>query len=150
MVDEHSIGALALRTGCKLPTIRYYEAIGLLPKPSRTEGNQRRYTVHHLERLIFIRHARALGFDLGAIRELLSLADEPDHSCSEIDEIARRRRDDIDARIKQLRSLRSELTRMIGACAGGKVAECRIIGVLSEGANVEGTRPHLWHHGFLT
>jgi hypothetical protein len=73
-----------------------------------------------------------------AIRELLSLSDEPDCSCSEVDEMARRRRDDIDARIKQLKSLRGELTRMINACAGGKVAECQIIGVLSDGAKVDG------------
>jgi DNA-binding transcriptional MerR regulator len=50
-------------TGCKIPTIRYYEQIELLPKPDRSEGNQRLYRSAHVQRLTFIRHARELGSD---------------------------------------------------------------------------------------
>ena len=131
MAIDLSIGELARRTGTKVPTIRYYEEAGLLPPPARTIGNQRRYTAAHLERLTFVRHARALGFELEAIRELLSLSDHPDQSCTHVDEIARRHRDDIETRIRQLKALRRELDRMIKACSGGKVAECRIMGVLA-------------------
>lgn len=130
MLDHLSIGDLARQTGCKIPTIRYYEGVGLIPAPARTEGNQRRYTAWHLERIAFIRHARALGFDLDVIRELLSLSDEPGRSCAVVDAIARRRRADIDARIHQLRVLGAELDRMIRQCAGGKIAECWIIKAL--------------------
>ena len=71
------IGALARRTGTKVQTIRYYEEIGLMPRPERTAGGQRRYTKADLDRLAFIRHAREMGFSLEMIRELLALADEP-------------------------------------------------------------------------
>jgi DNA-binding transcriptional MerR regulator len=69
-----SIGDLAARAGTKVQTIRYYEQIALVPAPERSAGNQRRYGASHLERLAFIRHARELGFSLGAIRELLGLS----------------------------------------------------------------------------
>ncbi len=78
-----AIGTLAKRTGTKVQTIRYYEQIGLLPEPGRTEGGQRRYGDEDLDRLAFIRHARQLGFTLEAIRELLDLSDNPSRSCAE-------------------------------------------------------------------
>ena len=57
-----TIGDLAAATGCKVQTIRYYEQVGLMPQPPRSEGRQRRYTNEHRQRLDFIRHARDLGF----------------------------------------------------------------------------------------
>jgi DNA-binding transcriptional MerR regulator len=74
---DFSIGELSRRTAVKVPTIRYYEQIGLLPEPPRTEGQQRRYDKDAVARLAFIRHARELGFDLDAIRTLMSLQDNP-------------------------------------------------------------------------
>ena len=71
----YSIGEIGRLTETKTPTIRYYEQIGLLVPPVRTEGNQRRYDEASRERLAFVRHARALGFTLDAIRDLLSLSD---------------------------------------------------------------------------
>ena len=70
-----TIGRLSRSTGCKVQTIRFYEQIGLLPQPTRSEGNQRLYTEADADRLCFVRHCRELGFSLDAIRELLSLAD---------------------------------------------------------------------------
>jgi DNA-binding transcriptional MerR regulator len=75
-----SIGILAKRTGTKVQTIRYYEQIGLMPKPGRSDGGQRRYGNDELDRLAFIRHSRELGFSLEAIRELLDLSDRPERS----------------------------------------------------------------------
>jgi DNA-binding transcriptional MerR regulator len=72
----------------KVPTIRYYEQIGLLPKPPRSKSNRRRYDATDLHRLAFIRHARELGFDVEAIRALLTLQDNPDQSCVAADVIA--------------------------------------------------------------
>src|SRR5262249_24447022 len=88
MEMNHTIGQLAAQTGCKVQTVRYYEHIGLMPEPVRTEGNQRRYGSRHLKRLAFIRHSRQLGFPLPAIRELLSLVDDPGRSCAGADQIA--------------------------------------------------------------
>ncbi|WP_144389857.1 MerR family transcriptional regulator, partial [Phaeobacter sp. 22II1-1F12B] len=63
-----TIGTLSKKTGTKVQTIRYYEQIGLMPEPGRTEGGQRRYDNAQLDRLSFIRHSRQLGFSLDAIR----------------------------------------------------------------------------------
>jgi DNA-binding transcriptional MerR regulator len=76
-----SIGALSKRVGVKIPTIRYYEQVGLLPEPERSESNQRRYDGGGVDRLGFIRHARDLGFSIQAIRELIYLSEQPDRSC---------------------------------------------------------------------
>ena len=83
------IGELSRRTGVKVPTIRFYEQIGLLPSPPRTEGNQRRYGKPEVERLNFIRHSRELGFEVEDIRELLDMAASPQASCHHADSIAR-------------------------------------------------------------
>jgi DNA-binding transcriptional MerR regulator len=63
-----SIGELSRRTGVKVPTIRYYEQVGLLAAPARTEGKQRRYRATDVMRLNFIRHGRELGFEIDDIQ----------------------------------------------------------------------------------
>lgn len=125
-----SIGKLSAATGVKVPTIRYYEDIGLLPAAERSAGNQRLYGARARERLSFIRHARDLGFPLEAIRELLGLSDNPDQSCAAVDRIATGQLAAVQARITRLMALRDELERMIGRCAHGTVGECRVIEVL--------------------
>lgn len=126
-----SIGKLSEATGVKVPTIRYYEQIGLLPEPERSAGNQRLYGRSVQARLAFIRHARDLGFPLEAIRELLSLSDDPDRSCEAADTIAKRQLRAVRARIARLQALQSELERMVAQCACGTIADCRVIEVLS-------------------
>ncbi|EKF74785.1 MerR family transcriptional regulator [Alcanivorax hongdengensis A-11-3] len=133
-----SIGELAQTTGCKVETIRYYEKIGLMPEPERTGGNQRRYAPRHRERLHFIRHSRDLGFSIEAIRELLALSDQQQRDCAAVDALARRHREAVQARIESLLTLREELDRMIEGCAGGDVAHCRIIEVLSDHSQCQG------------
>jgi DNA-binding transcriptional MerR regulator len=135
---EFSIGGLAERTGVKVPTIRYYEQIGLLPSPPRTEGQQRRYGRHAVNRLAFIKHARELGFDIEVIRTLLSLQDNPDQSCAAADTIAKARLAEVDRRIASLNALRGELQRMIEECACGRVAECRVIETLADTGHSHG------------
>ena len=100
---EFSIGQLALRTDVKVPTIRYYEQIGLMPQTGRTEGRQRRYGRSAVARLAFIRHARELGFEVDAIRTLLSLQDDPDQPCARADEIAKARLAEVENRMKASR-----------------------------------------------
>jgi DNA-binding transcriptional MerR regulator len=128
------IGEAARRSGVKVPTIRYYEEVGLLPEPPRTEGNRRLYGNPHLKRLAFIRHARELGFEVEAIRTLLDLQDNPGQSCSPADSIARRRLRDVQDRIAKLTALKVELERMITGCSHGTVADCRVIEVLADHA----------------
>lgn len=127
-----TIGALSRKTGTKVQTIRYYEHIGLLHEPRRTEGGQRRYSVPDLDRLAFIRHSRQLGFSLEAIRELLDLSDNPERSCAGADSIARRQLKQVQRRILRLQALKKELKRMIAECSSESVAECRVLEVLRD------------------
>lgn len=138
MFNGHlTIGQLAKRTGCKVQTIRYYEQVGLMPEPLRTEGNQRRFAQTHLERLAFIRHSRELGFPLAAIRKLLRLGDNPKHSCEAVDRIARYQLQQVESRIARLEALRSELQRISRQCRGGRMADCRIIRALANYPSAE-------------
>ena len=127
-----TIGGLAKKTGTKVQTIRYYEQIGLLPEPDRTEGGQRRYSNEQLDKLSFIRHSRQLGFSLEAIRELLDLSDHPNQSCDMADAIARRQLKQVEQRIARLQALRTELKRMVKECSGGRTADCRVLEVLRD------------------
>lgn len=127
-----AIGEAAKRSGVKVPTIRYYEDIGLLPRPGRTVSNRRLFTEFELRRLAFIRHARELGFEVEAIRTLLVLQDQPDQPCAEADAIARTRLAEVERRLASLTVLKAELEHMIVGCAHGTVAECRIIEVLAD------------------
>lgn len=132
MAANRTIGRVAEAAGCKVQTVRYYEQIGLLPHPPRSEGNQRLYGKADVERVAFIRHARELGFPLAAIRDLLSLADQPDQSCEAADTIAKAQLRQVENRIVRLQALKQELERMLDHCSGGKIATCRVIEVLSD------------------
>ncbi len=127
-----TIGKLSQRSEVKVPTIRYYEEIGLMPEPERTDGNQRRYASEHLERLSFIRHARDLGFSIGDIRELLSLQATPDAPCTTADHIANRQLEAVRARIHRLQKLETELQRIAGGCCNDAAASCNVLLALSE------------------
>jgi DNA-binding transcriptional MerR regulator len=126
------IGELARRTGVKVPTIRFYEQIGLLEEPPRTEGNQRRYGAAEVSRLNFIRHSRELGFEVEDIRELLEMARSPQASCHQADSIARSHLYEIERRIASLQTLKKELGRMVDECGHGRICDCRIIEVLAD------------------
>jgi len=127
MSNAISIGLLARETGVKVPTIRYYESIGLLPPPPRTRSNRRLYDRDAAKRLRFVRHARELGFDVDAIRQLLQLADRPEQPCDRVDAIARRQVSDIDSKIASLVAMRSEIRRMLAECGQQRIGDCRIL-----------------------
>ncbi|KFC75515.1 Transcriptional regulator, MerR family [Bosea sp. LC85] len=127
------IGGLSDRTGVKVETIRYYEQVGLLPPPERSEGNQRRYGRRHIERLAFIKHARDLGFPVEGIRTLLRLSDNPAMACDEAHAIAVSHLDEVRDKIAKLRSLETELARIAVTCSGGvKACDCAIIEALAD------------------
>jgi DNA-binding transcriptional MerR regulator len=131
MGDAFPIGEVAKRTGLKVPTIRYYEQIGLLPPLPRSEGNRRCYRDSDVRRLVFVRHARELGFEVEAIRTLLTLQDQPENSCGQIDALVGEHLEAIDSRIQRLVALRQELQHILARCRGGRVAECRVIESIS-------------------
>jgi DNA-binding transcriptional MerR regulator len=126
-----TIGELARRSGYAVQTLRYYEQIGLMPKPPRTSGGQRRYGQELQRRLLFIRHARDLGFEIEDIRSLLDLASRPDQPCASVDAIAKAHLASIDEKIVRLTALRAEVDRMLKECATERIAECKVIDVLA-------------------
>jgi DNA-binding transcriptional MerR regulator len=126
------IGELSRQTAVKVPTIRYYEQIGLLPEAPRTEGNRRLYGRSEVDRLNFIRHSRELGFEIDDIRELLAMAAQPQSSCHQADSIAQNHLLEIDRRIASLTALKVELSRMVEECGHGRVCDCRIIEALAD------------------
>jgi len=136
--DEFAIGEAARRSGVKVPTIRYYEQIGLLPAASRSESNRRLYDRRDLDRLAFIRHARELGFEVEAIRTLLSLQDDPEQPCAGADAIAKARLIEVEKRIASLNALRDELLRMVKQCASGRIGDCRVIETLADTTHAHG------------
>ena len=128
-----TIGELARRAGVKVPTIRYYEGMGLLRPIERTTGNQRRYDRSGLDRLRFIKHARDLGFSLENIRLMLSLQDQPEQSCAKAADIATAQRAQTGRKIAQLMALQAELDRIIAACTGpGCIGACQILTALGD------------------
>lgn len=129
-----TIGDMGKATGTKVETIRYYERIGLLPKPPRTTSNYRDYGQIELGRLSFIRRSRDLGFSLDQVRALLGLSDDRSCDCAGIDKIANEHLIEVDRKIADLKALRRELKAVIDSCDGGTVAECRIIEALGPAA----------------
>ena len=136
-MKEFSIGELSRVTGVKVPTIRYYEDIGLMAEAPRTEGGQRRYSPRARDRLGFIAHARDMGFPLEAIRSLIDLSEHPERPCVGADQIAEARLVEVNARIARLARLKNELERMLEGHRSGKAGDCRIIEVLGDHAKCD-------------
>jgi DNA-binding transcriptional MerR regulator len=125
------IGDLARAAGVNIETIRYYERIGVLPRPDRRENGRRAYVESDARRLAFVRHARDLGFDLKDVRVLLALQERPEASCEDASRIAAAQLEAVENRIALLLNLQAELTRMVSECRKGIVAECRVIEALN-------------------
>ncbi|MBY6066238.1 helix-turn-helix domain-containing protein [Leisingera aquaemixtae] len=133
-----SIGQLSKATGVKVPTIRYYEEIGLLPEPGRNAGNQRRYGQDGMDALGFIKHARDLGFSLEDIKALMGLDGHLGDDCAEADRIARSQLANVRDRIRKLRQLASELERISHLCDGGNGGCCKVLTALGDHSQCAG------------
>jgi MerR family mercuric resistance operon transcriptional regulator len=131
------ISEAAAASGCHLETIRYYERVGLMPRPTRTGSGYRVYTPAEVERLRFISRGRELGFSLEDIRSLLRLNDDPQLSCGDVDALARSHLVDVHQRIGALNRIAEELERVIGHCAGDERGRCSILGALRDAGNNE-------------
>lgn len=127
-----SIGQLSKSTGVKVPTIRYYEEIGLLPQPGRNAGNQRRYGQEGMDALGFIKHARDLGFSLEDIKALMGLDGQLGEDCAEADRIARSQLANVRDRIRKLEQLATELERISHLCDGGNGGCCKVLTALGD------------------
>jgi MerR family transcriptional regulator, copper efflux regulator len=126
-----SIGTLARQAGCTVPTVRYYEEIGLLPPGPRSMGGQRLYGDTAVRRLTFIRRCRDFGFSIEQVRELVSLVDQPDRPCVEVRDVAAVHLAKVREKLRELRALEASLSGFVAscnsACAGGSAVDCTIL-----------------------
>jgi len=134
-----SIGVLARQAGCTVPTIRYYEEIGLLPPGPRTDAGRRVYGQAAVRRLIFIRRCRDFGFTIEQVRELVGLVDEPDRPCSEVRDVAARHLAELRQKLAEMQALESSVAAFVcscdTACAGGPAVDCTILDDLASPAS---------------
>ncbi|WP_037390156.1 MerR family transcriptional regulator [Sinorhizobium americanum] len=122
--QEFTIGKLAAAGGVGVETIRFYQRRGLLSTPKRSEG-VRRYGPDDVRRLRFIKHAQMAGFTLEEIRELLALDAGDNRSAAR--DLAKKRLEQLDNRIAELRRAQEALQRLIAECAEGKTGPCPIL-----------------------
>jgi len=125
-----TIGNLARRAGSNVETVRYYERIGLMPAPPRSEGGHRLYGEEHVRRLAFIRRSRDLGFTLDEVRGLLAVCDSGDYTCADVKATTLRHRAAVRRKIADLQRLDATLSAISDRCAGDAGRDCPILETL--------------------
>lgn len=118
------VGELAGLAGVSTKTLRYYEDLGLLAPPKRTASGYRDYSSDVLDRLRFIRSAQAVGLTLGEIREVIAFRDQGQTPCAQVLELIERRRNELDARIRELQHLRRDLDQLARRARTLDPADC--------------------------
>jgi MerR family mercuric resistance operon transcriptional regulator len=126
-----TIGALSERTEVNIETIRYYERIGILPKPPRSAGGHRLYPEEYQRFLVFVRRARELGFSLEDVRALLRLTGDPHMACGKVKGITEKHIADIRRKVNELKRLERVLSAMVTQCRGDDTSDCPILDALA-------------------
>lgn len=130
------IGELAERAGVNVQTVRYYERRGLLPEPDRKPSGYRLYGEEDLLRLRFILRAKALGFTLAEIEELLDLRVDPRRTADDVRRHAEEKIADVEAKIRDLRGIRRALRQLVESCdAHGSIEECALMHAIGADGN---------------
>jgi MerR family mercuric resistance operon transcriptional regulator len=122
---------LAIRTGCHLETIRYYESAGLMPDPRSSKRGYRMYGEEHVSRLRFILRARELGFSTEDVRGLLGLIDAGAQTCAEVKACSDRHLLEIRKKIADLRKIEKVLAETSARCKGGTAPQCAVLDALA-------------------
>jgi MerR family mercuric resistance operon transcriptional regulator len=135
---EFPIGALASESSVNIETIRYYEKVGVMPKPGRSAGGYRLYTPDHLKRLTFIRRGRELGFTLDELRGLLRLVDGHAYTCAEVRTLTLDHVAGIRRKIADLKRLERVMTDISSRCSGKRVPDCPIVDALFQSGPLTG------------
>lgn len=128
---ELRIGEIAELTGASVPTIRYYEQVGVLRRARLQTGGQRVYTRADVERLTFVLRCRDLDFSIEEIRRLVALLDDRTSSCMNARQLAAERLDVVREKMQELKSLERSLTKFVAtcdsSCAGGPGPDCVVL-----------------------
>lgn len=126
------IGQLAQHADVPIDTVRYYERQGILPPPQRRASGYRQYHPDDVARLRYVRRAKALGFSLAEVRELLALSSRPAEDMAGLKAAASEKLADVAHKIAELERVRDGLEALITACPGhGELAQCPILAALS-------------------
>lgn len=125
-----SIGSLSQQSGVNIETIRYYEKIGVMPKPGRSTGGYRVYGPEHVKRLHFVRRGRELGFSLDELRGLLRLVDGHSYTCAEVHALTVEHLEDIRQKIADLKRLERVMSNMAASCTRDQLPECPVVDAL--------------------
>jgi MerR family mercuric resistance operon transcriptional regulator len=131
-VGSFTIGQLSRKTGVNIETIRYFEKVGLIVSPPRTQGGHRVYDEDHLRALGFIRRARELGFTPREVRGILALGGPTNACCDEVREIASRHLDTVRSKMADLARLERLLATTIDRCSGDHVPFCPVIDMIEQ------------------
>jgi MerR family copper efflux transcriptional regulator len=127
------IGQLAQHAEVNIDTVRYYERQGLLPQPARQASGYRRYDDTDVVRLRFVRRAKALGFTLVEIRELLELSGRREDDMGTLKVAASEKLADVEAKLAELTRIRDGLRTLVAACPGhGALKHCPILHALAD------------------
>lgn len=118
------IGEVAARTGVSTKTLRFYEARGLLPAPGRTAGGYRDYGTDAVGRVRFIKDAQGAGLTLGQVGEILAIRDDGRPPCEHVATLVHERLAAVDARLRELRSLRAQLRKIAERAEGYDPEDC--------------------------
>ena len=124
------IGEMSKRTGIAVPTIRYYEKVGLLPASERLESGYRLYNRRHLERIIFLKNTRKLGFSQKRVRALVSLLENPNRSSEEVKTSVQSQLEEIREKRRLIQNIENQLKQIIAKCDGGEKSDCPILETL--------------------
>lgn len=136
MQNALTIGEVAKSAAVGVETIRFYEREGLIAEPPRRPSGYRQYPPDTVRRVQFIRRAKALGFTLDEIRELLSLRVAPHTTCADVRALARAKVDEVDEKIAELQRIKGAIQRLARTCRGkGPTSECPILDMLDEEAH---------------
>jgi DNA-binding transcriptional MerR regulator len=111
------VGRIAKAAGVGVQTLHYYERLGLLPKPRRSEANYRLYSVEAVRRVRFIKKAQAIGLTLEETKQILDLKGRGRAPCHRVVELGRKHLHEIEARLTQLRAFHRLLTRSVNEWA---------------------------------
>jgi len=127
------IGELARSAGVNIDTVRYYERQSVLPAPQRMASGYRQYDRDDVARLRFVRRAKALGFTLGEVRDLLKISDHREDDMAAMKAAAGEKLADVESKLAELTSIRDGLKTLVDACPGhGALAQCPILHALAE------------------
>ena len=127
------IGELAQKAEVNIDTVRYYERQGLLPEPQRLRSGYREYAAEDVSRLRFVRRAKALGFTLQEIRDLLELSSHREKDMAGMKSAAMEKLANVEEKLAELTRIRDGLKVVIASCPGhGALEQCPILNALAE------------------